>query len=249
MSRLLLTADRDESTVLVNELEVAGWEVSHLPLQQYHYQEDPELNESVVSSLDQFRFVLYGGYRNARYFFHWVEEHDKLNEVQQFIHLAMNSREAGYLEERGIPVIVPAEGGRPIDLMEFLLRISAEGAVLYPGTDGEAEEIPGLLEELGMPRAELTVCGSMPLSGGQLNRLREQIKKAAPDVILFHNRSSVIRTRRAFPDLDLSSCRLIAASEGVAWKMNQEGLQPDMTAGGTWVSVQKLLQGDEKENN
>lgn len=242
MSRLLLTADKNESAGLVNELEVGGWDVSHLPLQQYHYQEEPELSQSVVSSLDQFRFVLYGGYRNARYFFNWVEEHEKLNEVQQLIHLAMNSREASYLEERGIPVIVPVEGGRPIDLMEFLLRLSVEGAVLYPGTDGEAEEIPGLLEELGMPRAELTVCGSIPLSGGQLTRLRKQIEKAVPDVILFHNRSSVIRTRTAFPDLDLSSCQLIAASEGVAWKMNREGLRPDLTAGGTWASVQKLLQ-------
>lgn len=242
MSRLLVTADRDESAVLVDKMEETAWEIIHLPLQQYHYQEDPELSTSVVSGLDQFRFVMYGGYRNARYFFNWVEEYGKLEDVQQLIHLAMNSREANFLEERGIPVIVPVDGGRPIDLMEFLLRLSTEGSVLYPGTDGEAEEIPGLLEELGMPCAELTVCGTKPLAENQLKRLREQISTTVPDVILFHNRGSVIRTRTAFPDLDFSSCQLIAASEGVAWKMNQEGLQPDLTAGGTWASVQKLLQ-------
>src|SRR5690625_5566786 len=44
------------------------------------------------------------------------------------------------------------------DILEFLLRISTQGNVLYPTTDQHTEEIPGLLKELKMGVTEFTVC-------------------------------------------------------------------------------------------
>jgi len=241
MPRLLVTVERDEAAFFKQKLQSVGWDVVHLPLEQYHYSQDPDQTEPVLEGLDHFQFVLYGGLRNARYFFQWVEEQQVIDDVQEMIHLALSLEVTEYLEARGIPVIVPSEGGKAIDLIEFLLRISVTGDALYPTVDGYAEEIPGLLEELGMACTELTVCSSVPLNQDKLQQLRQKLSNQLPDTILFHSRGSVIRIRTAFPSLDLNNCRLIAASEGVAWKMKQEGLDPDLIAGGSWNSVSTLL--------
>ncbi|MEX1062852.1 MAG: uroporphyrinogen-III synthase [Balneolaceae bacterium] len=241
MEKLLVTAEPDEAHLLIDGLSGTGVSLVHLPLEKVGYSTEPEQRESILAQLDEYRFVVYGGLRNARYFVQWMEQSEMTSEIQQKVHLAMNQAEADFLEQAGIAAIVPREGGRPIDIMEFLLRISIGGAVLYPCPEESSEEMPALLQELGMQVAEFTVCRSVPIGKKDVEEKRMQIRDQPPDGILFHSRGSVIRTKTAFPGVDLQLSTLIAASEGVAGKLQQEGLSADMTASGTWRSVLELL--------
>jgi len=241
MKNILITAETDEACLLLNNLSSAGLETIHLPLEKYIYSTDRDQHESIAERIDSFKFIVYGGLRNTRFFLNWIEQSGLTEDFQQKIHLVMNKPEADLLESAGVPAIMPVDGGRPIDIMEFLLRISIHGAVLYPCAEESSEEMPGLLEELKMPFTEFTVCRSVPFRKTAVKEKREQLQKKRPDTILFHSRGSVIRTKAAFPDLDLASTTLIAASAGVALKIKQEGLEPAFTANGSWKSVEKLL--------
>ncbi len=231
----------DEVSELLKEISDTSTDPLHIPLEQYEYHQDDDQNRALLQQMDTFQFVVYGGLRNARYFLNWINNSDKKDEILSKVHLVMDEPAANYLEDNGVPAILPKEGARPIDIMEFLLRITLNGAVLYPCTEGSSEEMPGLLEELEMPVAEFTVCRSVPFDKSEINAKKDELRKAQPDTILFHSRGSVIRTRTAFPDLDLGSKQTIAASAGVAQKLRQEGIEPDEVASGSWESVFHLV--------
>jgi uroporphyrinogen-III synthase len=241
MSKLLITAELDEVSELLQEMSDTPTDLLHIPLEQYEYHQDDDQNSALLQQIDTFQFVVYGGLRNARYFLTWINNSGIKDEILKKVHLVMNEPEANYLEENDVPAILPKEGARPIDIMEFLLRITLNGAVLYPCAEGSSEEVPGLLEELEMPVAEFTICRSVPFDKNDIYAKREELEKAQPDVILFHSRGSVIRTRAAFPDLDISSKQIIAASAGVAHKLRQEGLEPNEVASGNWESVKHII--------
>lgn len=162
MEKILITAEKDDAVSLLEHISDIGIEPCHLPLEQYKYLFDPDQNEALLQQMDSFQFVVYGKLRNARNFINWIEKTNTMDKIQEKIHLVLNKSEADLLEEAGIPAIQPKEAGRPIDIMEFLLRITVNGAVLYPCAEGSSEEVPGLLEELKMPVAEFTVCKSVP---------------------------------------------------------------------------------------
>ncbi len=231
----------DEVSELLKEISDTSTDPLHIPLEQYEYHQDDDQNRALLQQMDTFQFVVYGGLRNARYFLNWINNSDKKDEILSKVHLVMDEPAANYLEDNGVPAILPKERARPIDIMEFLLRITLNGAVLYPCTEGSSEEMPGLLEELEMPVAEFTVCRSVPFDKSEINAKKDELRKAQPDTILFHSRGSVIRTRTAFPDLDLGSKQTIAASAGVAQKLRQEGIEPDEVASGSWESVFHLV--------
>lgn len=243
MENILITAERDDAVLLLEHISNTGIEPCHLPLEQYEYFLDPDQNEALLQQMDSFQFVVYGKLRNARNFITWIGKTNTMDQIQEKIHLVLNKSEADLLEESGIPAIQPKEDGRAIDIMEFLLRITVNGAVLYPCAEGSSEEVPGLLEELEMPVAEFTVCRSVPFKKEIIEKKRGELNKLNPDAVLFHSRGSVIRTRAAFPGLDLTDKTLVAASAGVAWKMRQESLEPDYTATGSWQSVLEKLRG------
>lgn len=231
----------DEVSELLKEISDTSTDPLHIPLEQYEYHQDDDQNRALLQQMDTFQFVVYGGLRNARYFLNWINNSDKKDEILSKVHLVMDEPAANYLEDNGVPAILPKERARPIDIMEFLLRITLNGAVLYPCAEGSSEEMPGLLEELEMPVAEFTVCRSVPFDKSEINAKKDELRKAQPDTILFHSRGSVIRTRTAFPDLDLGSKQTIAASAGVAQKLRQEGIEPDEVASGSWESVFHLV--------
>jgi uroporphyrinogen-III synthase len=241
MEKILITAEKDDVVLLLEHISEIGIEPCHLPLEQYEYFFDSDQNEALLQQMDSFQFVVYGKLRNARNFITWVGKTKMMDKIQEKIHLVMNQPETDLLEEAGIPVIKPKETCRPIDIMEFLLRITINGAVLYPCAEGSSEEVPGLLEELEMPVAEFTVCKSVPFKKEIIEIKKEKLSKLNPDAILFHSRGSVVRTRTAFPELDLTDKKLVAASAGVAYKMRQENLEPDYTATGSWMSVIEKL--------
>lgn len=241
MEKILITAEKDDIGLLLEHISDIGIEPCHLPLEQYEYFFDPDQNEALLQQMDSFQFVVYGKLRNARNFITWVEKTKTIEKILEKIHLVLNKSEADLLEEAGIPAIQPKETCRPIDIMEFLIRITINGTVLYPCAEGSAEEVPGLLEELETPVAEFTVCKSVPFKKEILKIKKEKLSKLHPDAVLFHSRGSVIRTRTAFPELDLTDKTLVAASAGVAFKMRQENLEPDYIATGSWMSVIEKL--------
>ncbi|MEX2600945.1 MAG: uroporphyrinogen-III synthase [Balneolaceae bacterium] len=242
MKTILITSETTEASTLNGRIPDAGWELLPVPLEQYRFRMDPEQREALRQQIDTFRFVVYGGVRHVQNFLIWADKSGIRNEILQKIHLAMNQPEVDLLEDAGIPGILPREGARPIDLMEFMLRINQSGGTLYPCADGSSEEMPGLLQELDLPVSELTVCEPVPLEKNQLRESRQIVHSQPPDAILFHSRGSVIRTKTAFPELDLKDLILISASAGVTQKMYQEGLQADHQAEGSWDSVVQIIQ-------
>jgi uroporphyrinogen-III synthase len=241
MNKILITAEIDEVSELLKDLAESSISPLHIPLEQYEYHRDDDQNKALKQQIDSFQFVVFGGLRNARHFLTWINDSGMKDEFLKKVNLVMNEPEANYLEKNGVPAILPKEGARPIDIMEFLLRITLNGAVLYPCAEGSSEEMPGLLEELEMPVAEFTVCRSVPFEKKVIRQKQQKVEEAEPDAILFHSRGSVIRTRTAFPDLNISSKKIIAASAGVAHKLRQEGLEPTQTASGSWESVIHII--------
>src|SRR5690625_7778084 len=96
------------------------------------------------------------------------------------IHLLKNQSEADMLEESGIPAILPRDGASAIDMLEFMLRISQQAAVLYPCAEESSEEIPGLLQELEMPVTEFTACRSAPMNREAVDKRTAQLARVTP---------------------------------------------------------------------
>jgi uroporphyrinogen-III synthase len=238
-SNLLVTAHADDASPLLQSEFKSR--LIHLPLEEYNYGVEQEQALALDESFENFEFIIHANKRNTAYFLNWLEENGQTERAKKRINMTGDSHAADLLEKAGIPAIVPKPDARPIDILEFMLRISRSGGVLYPCPEGSAEEMPGLLHELEIPVSEFYVCKPATLPAETLSRYRESIKNNPLDAVLFHSRGSIIRVQTAFPELDLDSVTKIAASAGVSWKMRKEGLEPDYEAGGTWRSVVEYL--------
>lgn len=240
-SSVLITANEDSAAPLFEAKKNSNIPFIHLPLEHFSYKVDPEESRLVEQSLSNYAFIIHGNLRNSRYFLQWVIEAGLLDEIRESVHLAIDKPTSEILEEYGIPAIMPRVNAKPIDVLEFMLRISREGASLYPTTSQKTEEIPGLIKELEMPVDEFSVCQEVTIDPEKLNQYRKKIEKEKPEAILFHNRSSVVRIKNAFPDLNLSNVTCIAGSAGVTQKMKEEEINVDVQAHGSWESVLKIL--------
>lgn len=238
---VLITANREVAAPFFEETEALRNQLAHLPLEHYTYTVDREESRLAEQSLDRYSFIVHGNLRNARFFIKWVWETGVMEVVRERVHLVADRPASEFLEENGIPAVMPRINAKPIDIIEFMLRISREGNTLYPTTEQKTEELPGLLNELDMPVDEFTVCREVSIPPDTLNSYRKKLKQMDIKGVLFHNRSSVVRIQNAFPDLDLGSLSCIAASAGVAQKMKEEGIRIDEQASGSWASVLKLL--------
>lgn len=213
----------------------------HIPLERTRYHTFEEEEKLIAGSLNEYTFTIYGGLKNAHYFLKYVEQQHLEKQVLNQIHLVTDHPTRRFLEENGIPAILPRERAKGIDILEFLLRISTQGNVLYPTTDQHTEEIPGLLNELKMGVTEFTVCAERSLTEEELSGARREVEEGKPDGVIFHDRASVNRVRIAFPDLELAKVQIISASRGVTEFLEGEGLSVDQEAEGTWFSLAELL--------
>lgn len=241
MNKILITAEANSCGNLKQILKSSPESVLHLPLEQYESYIQREESDALTSLLQSFTFVVHGSLRNAMFFIEWVDEHGQFSTVQEQVHFVMDTPTAKYLEKREIPAIMPRDGAKPIDIMEFMLRISKEGKTLYPTPDGKAEEMPGLLQELQLPISEFTVCREKNLEPDQLKIYRKRLEKESPDGILFHNRASLTRTKAAFPDLNLRELVILSGSPGVTKALTEMGVEPAYEARGSWPSIQKII--------
>lgn len=234
--RLLVTADRDTAAPFLERVESEA-DLLHLPLELSEYRVTTEEDEALTEILDKFSFVLYENLRDARHFVEWVNRNEHLETVQKMVHLTVDQPSTAFLEGEKIPAICPKARARPIDLMEFMLRISREGSSLCPAHESRTGELPGLLQELDIPVSEFRVTAEKSIPAETLETYREMIRKEEFGTILIHNRSALVRIRTAFPDLDLSSYRIISGSAGLTLKLQKEGIEPDLQANGTWHSI------------
>lgn len=237
---ILITANRDLAAELFDGAEDFV-NLIHLPLEAYEEQTDSEIATRLIEKPDAFEFVLHGNLLNTRFFMQWVKSEGMLPVFQDLIHLAADSPTAAFLESEGIPAILPKVGGKPIDVLEFMLRISKKGASLYPAREGEQEEIPALLTELDMPVIEFTVCRERTLSESELAQYRKQSADESFSYILIHNRGALTRLRTVFQQLNLKKFRIISGSPGVTNRLIEEGLEPVLEAGGTWASIREII--------
>ena len=240
--QVLFTANEDVAASFLKAFyETKEWELLHLPLENYSYSIDLEEEEIVSAKMESFSYIIHGNLRNTRFFIQWVSEIDALEDVRNIVHLVPNQTTVDFLAEYDIPAVMPREDARPIDIIEFLLRITREGTVLYPTTDQKNEEVPGLLKELEMPVVEFQVCKEETLPAETLEDYREKVYASNLDSIIFHSRSSVTRIQTAFPDLSFDKLECISSGQAVTQKMRDSNISPTLEARGSWRSLLAIL--------
>lgn len=238
MSRsVLLTAAKEDTEVFQSRLEEDLLSLLHYPLEKYVPVEDDREILDTLELLDEFENIVHGSKRNARFFVDKVKEYDKLEEVRELLNLALNQHTADYLEREGIPAVHPHSEGKAIDLMEFMLRVRRIGETLYPCGDKTAEELPGFLQELDIPVQELVLFTLEGPDELELKEYREDLASHDPEVIIFHSQRSVTRTLAAFPTLNYDHAHVIAGDNGVSDKLEQEEIEVDAQAAGSWKSI------------
>ncbi|NBC67134.1 MAG: hypothetical protein GVY07_15935 [Bacteroidetes bacterium] len=238
----LFTANEDVATSFLGEIKRSTtWQLLHLPLENYSYSVNLEEAEMVERKIDSFSFIIHGNLRNARFFIQWVKQAELLDQVREIVHLVPNQATVDFLEGYEIPAIMPRKEARPIDIIEFMLRISREGTVLYPTTDQQDEEVPGLLQELEMPVIEFQVCREKVLPTETLEQYRDKAANSDFDSVIFHSRSSVNRIQIAFPDLGFSKLECISSGQAVTQKLQESGIEPSTEARGSWRSLLATL--------
>ncbi|HMB98131.1 MAG TPA: hypothetical protein VKM36_06585 [Balneolaceae bacterium] len=239
---LLITADIHFAAPLLERVEDVRLNPLHLPLESFVLQNNSLFTEQFPGTLKDISFISYENLRNAYFFIKWCGINGFKNHLRQFIHLCLDKPTANFLENEDIPAILPKPGAKPIDLLEFILRISTEGTVLSPGTKNRKQELPGLLQELELPFIEFDICREENINPDTIVSHQNLITKKRPDLILFHSRSSVNRVEAAFPAVMSESVIKIAANAGTAQKLISKGYQPDEIANGTWSSVTDQLE-------
>jgi uroporphyrinogen-III synthase len=239
---ILFTANEDVAAPFLQINQELKENLLHVPLENFTYHTLSEEEDEILERFSEFTFIIHGNLRNARYFTEWMKQNSVEKEVVNCINLTLDKPTASFLEQNGIPAIQPREHAKPIDILEFMLRISREGITLYPTTEQKSDEMPGLLLELQMPIAEFTVCREASLQEKQLKLYRKEVSEADVDTVLIHTRSAYNRIKAAFPDLDLSQLRVIAGSPGVEELLRKEGIESNSTAYGSWYSLAKTVQ-------
>lgn len=239
--KLLITVPSQVCGDMKYFLEESAGRLVHTPLESYTYSTEKLASNLLKDNLQNFAFVVYGNLLNATYFEEWVSETKCLEEVRNLVHLTLDQPTSDFLELHGIPAIQPRENAKPIDILEFMLRISREGKTLYPSCANKAEEMPGLLEELEMEVAEFTVCEEVGLTQEELEELRGRVSQTNINAVLFHNRSAVTRTFAAFPDLNFKKMEVYSGSAGVTEHLISKGIEPHYEAEGSWHSIEQLI--------
>lgn len=238
---VLLTAAKDDSEKIVSRLDDTTVDLVHAPLEVFvKRKDDPQISD-VLKRLDTFENIVHSCIRNARFFLQQVERYEKIKGVKNCLNLTFDKDTFTYLEDQGIPVVLPPNGNKPIDLVELMLRLQRTDKTLYPCGSHQREDFPGFLEELDVAVVELDVFDLEGPEPDELNDFKKKIDNQPPDTIIFHSRRSVNRTLAAFPDLDYSQARLISADKGITNKLQKKGLSIDAEAEGNWQSIAKLI--------
>jgi hypothetical protein len=239
--KLLVTASSQSCGDMKYTLEESPEYFLQAPLEAYEATIESMASGMLRKNVANFAFVTYGNLRNAVYFEKWMRENNLLDDFKNLVHFTLDRPTSEFLESCGIPAIQPRQHAQPIDILEFMLRISRDGKTLYPSCANKAEEMPGLLQELKMDVAEFPVCEEVGLNSEDVESLREKLSRDEISSVLFHNRSAVTRTFAAFPDLNVKKLAVYSGSAGVTQHLIGKGIEPHHEADGSWPSIEQLI--------
>lgn len=241
MVEILLTAaeeDAEDFTGWIGNHEV---ELLHLPLERYLPREWDEKMEEVFNRLEDFENIIYRSKKNATFFLDRIREMGKLETVQNRLNLAVDETTAQFLEDNGIPAVRPPGDPKPIDLLEYMLRLRRVGESLYPCGSHDREDLPGFLEELDIAVTELELYDLAGPPEQKLDKYREILSAHTPDIVILHSRRAVTRISAAFPELDLTKLKVLTADTGITEKLQKSGIGVDAEGAGSWFSVYETL--------
>lgn len=240
--RVLLTAATEDikaaSDILSRSEEL---QVLHLPLEKYAANFSDNRIEKTLNELDSYENIVHGNWRNTRFFIEAVKKYEKIEEIKNRLNLTVDDQSAEALEEMGIPAICTYGDKKPINLVEFMLRLRRLGSTLYPCGSHKKEDVPALLMELDIPVTELELFELEGPDKEEVETYRSQLEQESPDVILFHSRRSVTRTLVAFENLNFEETIIISADRGITEKLEKEGIPVDGEGSGTWQSMIELV--------
>lgn len=234
--RILLTAASEDAEAIIRDLSAIKVSILHLPLEKYVVVNDDKIGKKMAANMESIENIVYGNKRNAKFFLHQASEHDFVQGIKNCVNLAADKLTAEYLEDRGIPAIFPGSE-KPIELLEFMLRLRRIGPILYPRGSHKTEEIPGLLQELDIPVSEEILYHLEGPSRQELASYRSRLLENKPNLVIYHSRRSLNRIRTAFPDLDLEDAVVIAGDQAVSDKLGEFEVSADFVAEGTWDSI------------
>jgi uroporphyrinogen-III synthase len=239
---LLLTAAEEDRDEISRLLEERSAKVIHTPLEQYESKVNDAKLQMAFEALPAVDQIIYGYKRNALFFLEQIIRHDKMDEVRDKLNFAVDAATAEVLEEAGIPAVQPGEDGSAIKLIEFMLKINRMGPTLYPTGEGTKEEIPGLLEELEIECAKIPLYEKVGPAREAVEDYQITVYAERPEIILFHNRSSVNRIMAAYPELNWPDHTIVAVSKGVQQKLASKEIKADVVANGSWKSTVAKLE-------
>ncbi|MDZ7716108.1 MAG: uroporphyrinogen-III synthase [Balneolaceae bacterium] len=239
--RVLITAAKEDIESALKLIEANDTDIMHLPLEKYILKEDEAAIKKELDALENYENIVLGNKRNAAFFLRMVNKYDKTDAVRGRVNLTMNEETSDLLEAEGIPAICTYAEKKPIDLIEFMLRLQRFGATLYPCGSHKTEEVPGFLVELDIEVNELELFDLKGPDKNELADYQKKIKAEPPEIIVFHSRRSVTRTLAAFENLNLKKPRLVSADKGISRKLEENGIKVDAEAEGSWESIAELI--------
>lgn len=240
-TQVLLTAAKEDTESAFELLEEKGAEVVHFPLEKYIPKEDETAIKKELNALDKYENIVFGNKRNAHFFIKVSKKYDKIEAVRNCVNLTMNEETSQLLEAEGIPAICTYAEKKPIDLIEFMLRLQRFGATLYPCGSHQTEEVPGFLVELDIEVNELKLFDLEGPDKEELTNYQKKIKADPPEAVVFHSRRSVTRTLTAFENLNFENIKVISADKGISKKLEDNDVSVDAEAEGSWESIAELI--------
>lgn len=239
--RVLITQDKTESEALAAIISKAGLEAYCLPLETYFPISTKLDPEQISEEIDNADNIVFGSLLSARFFMHLYGNEKTLELMRKKVNLALDRQTSIFLESHSIPAISAYPKTKPIDLVEFMLRLNLVGRCLYPCGKHFSEELPGLFIELDIPCHELPVYDRRGPKEEELRKYREQISANQPDFVVFHNIDSVRRSKIAFPELDFSEITVISLHESVSRKLSENEISVNLEWDGKDVGALKQL--------
>ena len=234
---ILFTAAAEDAEQPILFLKEKDYQVLHLPLMKYELLEEDEYIKDTFEGFDSYENIIHGSKRNAAYFWQQVLKYGKEEQVRQKLNFVIDEHTQAYLETIGVPAVLPRPKSKAIDVLEFMIRFKRLGMTLYPAGEATQEEMPGLLEELGVAYNDLNVFKERNLTENELNDARIDIQTGTWDSVIFHSRSSVNRFFAACPDFDLADKKVFVTNEKVTKRLRDFSSIEPIDIEGNWELI------------
>jgi len=202
--------------------------ILHLPLLRYESISTTNAISQALDHLSEYRNIVFNDLFAARFFMELIPPTELVQKMGNGVYFARNNEVFELLNSQGIPAIRPQKNEKAIDIVECMLQFKRLGPTLYPCRENSSDEIPGFLEELGIPVNELAVYKTKRLSRGDIDTYSEAIDKEPPQAVLFHSVRSVNTLPSVFSMISMNNVKKIALNGRIAQKMDQQNIPADI---------------------